>query len=305
MFIGSSPSATFRLATRSTSSLAPVSRWKIKRSSAPRRTILPTTRAIVRMDFSRDCFVAHLAAAKLVKGPGPKRAEARESVRHPLVPARGTPRRERRGDPVARTQPSALDSRHKRVHARLRRAMRGNERRRCVDSNGICSKPGASEVARCPGMPLPLQCDCRATARSDFIAGWTSTTPNELAFPRQRVCCEEEGWGMSSYASYCQDQATDCARRARLARSPEIVAHCRRLEFRWARLVLEAQAPGGALAHGSDLAAATLVPLEGPIATGPVDYANRAGELIARGARSLRSTLRQKRSAPPREPNGP
>ena len=32
---------------------------------------------------------------------------------------------------------------------------------------------------------------------------------------------------MSSYASYCQDQATDCARRARLASTPEIVAHCR------------------------------------------------------------------------------
>src|SRR5262249_53540726 len=44
-------------------------------------------------------------------------------------------------------------------------------------------------------MLLPLQCDCRATACRDFIAGWTSTTPNELAFPRQRVCREEEGWG--------------------------------------------------------------------------------------------------------------
>jgi len=99
---------------------------------------------------------------------------------------------------------------------------------------------------------------------------------------------------MSSYASYCQDQATDCARRARLARSPEIVAHCRSLEFRWLRLAAQAQATGGALGHASDLAAATLVPLGDTIATCPVDYAKRAGELIARGARSLRSTLRQK-----------
>jgi hypothetical protein len=38
-------------------------------------------------------------------------------------------------------------------------------------------------------------------------------------------------------------------------------------------------------------------------ATCPVDYGKRAGELIARGARSLRATLRQKKSAPPREPN--
>jgi len=153
-------------------------------------------------------------------------------------------------------------------------------------------------------MLLPLQCDCRATACRDFIAGWTSTTPNELAFPRQRVCCEEEGWGMSSYASYCQDQATDCARRARLARSPEIVAHCRSLEFRWLRLAQQAQATGGALGHASDLAAATLVALGDTTATCPADYAKRAGELIARGARSLRSTLRQKRCAPPRQPNG-
>src|SRR6266852_97899 len=36
----------------------------------------------------------------------------------PFVPARGTPRRSRRGDPVAGTQRSALDSRHKRVYAR-------------------------------------------------------------------------------------------------------------------------------------------------------------------------------------------
>src|SRR5262249_5157304 len=79
-FIGSSPSATFRLATRSTSSLAPVSKWKIKRSNAPRRIILPTTRALVRVDFSSGCLDAHLAAANVVKRPGPKRAEARDAA---------------------------------------------------------------------------------------------------------------------------------------------------------------------------------------------------------------------------------
>jgi len=110
---------------------------------------------------------------------------------------------------------------------------------------------------------------------------------------------------MSSCASYCQDQATDCARRARLARSPEIVSHCRSLEFRWLRLAEQAQATGGALGHASDLAAGALVPLGDTTATCPAEYAKRAGELIARGARSLRSTLRQKTSAPPREPNGP
>src|SRR5262245_3746945 len=59
---------------------------------------------------------------------------------------------------------------------------------------------------------------------------------------------------MSSYASYCQDQATDCARRARLASTPEIVAHCRGLECRWLRLAQRAQATGGALGHDRELA---------------------------------------------------
>ena len=35
----------------------------------------------------------------------------------------------------------------------------------------------------------------------------------------------EEGWSMSSYATYCRDQATDCARRARLAKSADIAAY--------------------------------------------------------------------------------
>src|SRR5215831_9968157 len=42
----------------------------------------------------------------------------------PLVPAK------------AGTQRSAVDSRHKRVYARLRRAMRGNERRLCCALSG-------------------------------------------------------------------------------------------------------------------------------------------------------------------------
>src|SRR5262245_64903067 len=53
----------------------------------------------------------------------------------------------------------------------------------------------AGEADRCPGIPLPLRCDCCATVRCDLIARWTSTTPNELAFLTQPVRCEEEGWG--------------------------------------------------------------------------------------------------------------
>ena len=91
---------------------------------------------------------------------------------------------------------------------------------------------------------------------------------------------------MSSYANYCQDQAADCARRARLASSPEIVAYCRTLELRWLKLAEQAQDTGGALGHESD-PATTLFPLPEKPATYPVEYGKRAGELIARGARSL------------------
>jgi hypothetical protein len=89
---------------------------------------------------------------------------------------------------------------------------------------------------------------------------------------------------MSSYASYCQDQAADCARRARLASSLEIVAYCRRLEFRGLRLAEEARETGDALGHDSSL-----------VATYPVEYGKRAGELIARGARSLHQSLTQRK----------
>jgi hypothetical protein len=103
---------------------------------------------------------------------------------------------------------------------------------------------------------------------------------------------------MSSYASYCQDQATDCARRARLASTPEIVAHCRSLEYRWLRLAQRAQATGGALGCESALAA-PLAPLSDETAAPcPVDYGKRAGELIARGARSLHAILRQRNRRP-------
>lgn len=45
----------------------------------------------------------------------------------------------------------------------------------------------------------------------------------------------------SFYVTYCQDQASDCARRARLATSPEVAAYCRGLGLRWLRLAEQAQ----------------------------------------------------------------
>jgi len=92
---------------------------------------------------------------------------------------------------------------------------------------------------------------------------------------------------MSDYAKYCQDQATACARRAGLASSPEIVTYCRNLEFRWLKLAQRAHETGGVLGHERNLTV-TLPPLQERPAAYPTEYARRAGELIARSARSLR-----------------
>jgi len=54
----------------------------------------------------------------------------------------------------------------------------------------------------------------------------------------------EEGWSMSSYATYCRDQATDCARRARLAKSADIAAYYEGLGMRWLSLAEHAQGTG-------------------------------------------------------------
>jgi hypothetical protein len=43
------------------------------------------------------------------------------------------------------------------------------------------------------------------------------------------------------YITYCQRQASDCARRARLASSPEIKAYQRRLGSQWIKLAEKAR----------------------------------------------------------------
>ena len=91
---------------------------------------------------------------------------------------------------------------------------------------------------------------------------------------------------MSSYAQYCQDQATACARRGGLASSAEIVAYCRNLELRWLKLAQQAHETGGALGRESGQTA-TLPPFHDKPAACPTEYARRAGELIAGSARSL------------------
>jgi hypothetical protein len=45
---------------------------------------------------------------------------------------------------------------------------------------------------------------------------------------------------MSSYVRYCREQAADCARRARVASSPDVAANYRNLEKRWLTLAEKA-----------------------------------------------------------------
>jgi hypothetical protein len=47
---------------------------------------------------------------------------------------------------------------------------------------------------------------------------------------------------MSSYVMYCRAQAAECARRAKLASSPELAAERRNLGLRWLRLAEKAKA---------------------------------------------------------------
>ena len=56
---------------------------------------------------------------------------------------------------------------------------------------------------------------------------------------------------MSSYAKYCRDQAAECARRARLANSPEVAENCLKLELRWIKLAERADGGFGRLSFGS------------------------------------------------------
>ena len=76
--------------------------------------------------------------------------------------------------------------------------------------------------------------------------------PDELSgdwHPRLVVTCKERI--MSSYAKYCRDQAAECARRARLASSPDVAANSRTLELRWLKLAEKANTPGRPLGKGA------------------------------------------------------
>ena len=67
----------------------------------------------------------------------------------------------------------------------------------------------------------------------------------------------EEGWCMSSYATYCRDQATDCARRARLAKSADIAVYYEGLGMRWLSLAEHAQGTGGVVGQAREAISAS------------------------------------------------
>lgn len=101
--------------------------------------------------------------------------------------------------------------------------------------------------ARYPGTNVHFKRDCYATVRRDFNAGLNLLTPKRIGPFRDGPWAMKRRGGMSSYTSYCQDQAADSARRARLARSPELAAYWRSLGLRWLRLAEHAQGTDGAL----------------------------------------------------------
>jgi len=67
-----------------------------------------------------------------------------------------------------------------------------------------------------------------------FAVSWRTET--------QISVCKCKGRVMSSYARYCQVQAAECARRAKLASSPDIAAERRNLGLRWLKLAEKALA---------------------------------------------------------------
>ena len=63
---------------------------------------------------------------------------------------------------------------------------------------------------------------------------------------------------MSSYAKYCRDQAAECARRVRMASSPEVAASCRDLGLRWLKLAEKAEMTSRPFANARKAAAAAI-----------------------------------------------
>ena len=78
-------------------------------------------------------------------------------------------------------------------------------------------------------------CVTDATLAENSLAGFHLFVTHCVHVRRYGVPGKSPDSTMSNYALYCQIQAAQCARRARLAISPEVIAHFRELGLSQAR----------------------------------------------------------------------
>jgi hypothetical protein len=93
-----------------------------------------------------------------------------------------------------------------------------------------------------------IACDAKATGaanRAGNTRGLLGFEPNRtilgLRGHEMYVWVRAAERVMSSYARYCREHAGDCARRARVASSPQVAANYRTLENRWLNLAKKAE----------------------------------------------------------------
>jgi hypothetical protein len=87
----------------------------------------------------------------------------------------------------------------------------------------------------------------RANTRRTKLPGRTAIRSHGRQPLGSLLRSESVGAVMSSYAKYCLEQAARCTRRARLASSPEVIAHFLRMEQRWLKIAEKADAKGEGL----------------------------------------------------------
>ena len=176
---------------------------------------------------------------------------------------------------------------HKRVYARLRRAMPGNDD--CVGLALARARLRGAQVCFCPFSVIVVQ----QLAAISLLDG---PRPRRMNWPfRDSVCAVKRRAG--AHVVLCK-LLSGSGYRLRATRATGAFTGDRRPLPKFGIPLAEACSAGtsdGWRPGPRERSRRSHIGSAGrTIATCPVDYAKRAGELIARGARSLRSTLRQK-----------
>jgi len=91
------------------------------------------------------------------------------------------------------------------------------------------------------GRVVPLFVHAPAGILAEDHGGRAGSRRGEGEAPLAGVRCVR-ACVMSSYVMYCRAQAAECARRAKLASSPELATERRNLRLRWLRLAERAKA---------------------------------------------------------------